>query len=571
MLSAAERHGSSRGSWKTSPIRGSGAGDRVAVERTAPRVRREQPGDDAQERRLAAAVRPDERDDLAARDVEVEPVEDRQPAAVAASGRRSRRRRRGSRPVDGRGHACAPRGSGRQRRIQRRVYAAIGPVVRRAVLGPRLEPRGRCGSSTRIAGGDVRAAPRSRPRRGSPSRGRPSRARPGRATGKPVTSALIWFQVSLRAGPPQTRIAVTVDAGREHRRRRRGGSRARSPRRSPARGGRDRGPGSGPTNAPVASGSQIGERSPARYGRKTRPSAPGGVVAASSSSRSVRDATADDVVAEPVERPAGRRHRRADAVQPVERRRRDERAGHLDRLVPVDAEAARRAARVVGVARLGQARAEVAREGVVRAARDRDAGTQAERLGRRRRSARPTIAPIARRAGRRSVARPVAAATTRRIRDGLAGHERRDGDAGQPERQPLPGREVPARPRGDVRLVALQPQRGRQRAERPAPDAGRGGQLVGLGGRPRVEEGDRRAGRLAALVDRDERRAVAVDADRRRRRPAPAAGARGPRRRPRTTRRPGPAPPSPARRRRRARSRPAPSPAGGRRGRPGRP
>ncbi len=35
-----------------------------------------------------------------------------------------------------------------------------------------------------------------------------------------------------------------------------------------------------PTNAPRASGSQSGERSPARYGRKTRPSAPGATRAA---------------------------------------------------------------------------------------------------------------------------------------------------------------------------------------------------------------------------------------------------------------------------------------------------
>ena len=39
----------------------------------------------------------------------------------------------------------------------------------------------------------------------------------GTRTGKPVTSALIWFQVSLRAGPPQARIARHRDAGGEHR------------------------------------------------------------------------------------------------------------------------------------------------------------------------------------------------------------------------------------------------------------------------------------------------------------------------------------------------------------------
>ena len=51
-------------------------------------------------------------------------------------------------------------------------------------------------------------------------------------------------------------------------------------------------------------------------------------------------------------------------------------------------------------------------------------------------------------------------------------------------------------------------------AKRPAADAGRRGQLVGFGRRARVEERDRRPGRLAAGVDGRERRAVAVDADR---------------------------------------------------------
>ena len=65
MLSAAERHGSSRGSWNTSPIRGSGPVDRLAVERDSSPFRGEQAGDHAQQRRLAAAVRTDQGDDLA--------------------------------------------------------------------------------------------------------------------------------------------------------------------------------------------------------------------------------------------------------------------------------------------------------------------------------------------------------------------------------------------------------------------------------------------------------------------------------------------------------------------------
>ena len=61
--------------------------------------------------------------------------------------------------------------------------------------------------------------------------------------------------------------------------------------------------------------------------------------------------------------------------------------------------------------------------------------------------------------------------------------------------------------------MPLHPQRGRQRPEAPAADPGRRLELGGLGRGARVEEGDGRAGRLAALVDRRERRPVAVDAD----------------------------------------------------------
>src|SRR4029079_9179222 len=52
-----------------------GATDRVSVERHRPGVGREQAGGDPQERALAAAVRPDQGDDLAAVDGEVEPLE----------------------------------------------------------------------------------------------------------------------------------------------------------------------------------------------------------------------------------------------------------------------------------------------------------------------------------------------------------------------------------------------------------------------------------------------------------------------------------------------------------------
>ena len=63
--------------------------DRSSVERDRAAIRREQAGGDPQERRLAAAVRPDEGDDLAALDVERQPVErDRR---GGAAGRRAER------------------------------------------------------------------------------------------------------------------------------------------------------------------------------------------------------------------------------------------------------------------------------------------------------------------------------------------------------------------------------------------------------------------------------------------------------------------------------------------------
>ena len=168
--------------------------------------------------------------------------------------------------------------------------------------------------------------------------------------------------------------------------------------------------------------------------------------------------------------------------RPVERRRGHERARDLDRLVPVHAEPAGRTARVVGVAGLEEARAEIAREGVVGPAGDRDAGAQTERVG----GGPGQVADDGAHRDHRWPAVDVQAGRLRhhgRVGDGLVGHERRDGLAGQAEGQPLPGREVPAGPRRDIGLVALQPQGGRQRTERPAADARRGSELVGLGRR----------------------------------------------------------------------------------------
>jgi hypothetical protein len=133
-----------------------------------------------------------------------------------------------------------------------------------------------------------------------------------------------------------------------------------------------------PASTPRASGSQSGERSPARYGRKTRPSAPGRGGGRLGEQRIGRDRVAEDAVAVPVERAAGRRHGGPDAEQTGQRGRRHERAGDLERPVPVHTEAAGRPARIVCIARLEQPGAEVAGECVDHAADDGDPRSQTE-------------------------------------------------------------------------------------------------------------------------------------------------------------------------------------------------
>ena len=107
----------------------------------------------------------------------------------------------------------------------------------------------------------------------------------GTSTGKPVTSALIWFHVSLRAGPPQTRIARTSAPARTISSATWRIAKADASRIARVRWARPWLRAS-PTNAPRAVGSHRGERSPARYGRKTTPSAPDEMVPASSISAS---------------------------------------------------------------------------------------------------------------------------------------------------------------------------------------------------------------------------------------------------------------------------------------------
>ena len=220
------------------------AGDGLpsSVDRAARRG--EEAGDDAQQRRLAAAVRSDERDDPR------RPAMSRSTPSRATSDpalRAARERDRPRRPGGGPRSPRHPVGEAAQDRRGRRVQVDVRleePVVRRRRARPAARCGGRSGSSPRWRP-RRRDARRSRPRRGSPSRAPRSRARPGTATGKPVTSALMAFQASLRAGPPQARISVHADAGGEHRTSRRGGWPAPTPRGSPARGGRGRGPGSG--------------------------------------------------------------------------------------------------------------------------------------------------------------------------------------------------------------------------------------------------------------------------------------------------------------------------------------
>ncbi len=225
-----------------------------------------------------------------------------------------------------------------------------------------------------------------------------------------------------------------------------------------------------------------------------------------------RDRPAEDRFAIPVERPARRCHRRADAVPSGERSRRHEPSGDLDRAIPVDPEPSRRPARVVRVAGLEETRSDIARERVDHAARDRDPRTKTEGVG-------GSVGQLADdRAGttarRQPVDRHPGPGDERDVRDDLVRDERRDSHARQPEREPLPRGQIPAGRGRDGRLVPLDPQRRGQPAEGPATNTGRRLQLGGLLCVAGVEERDRRSRRLAARVDRSQRRTVPIDADR---------------------------------------------------------
>ena len=132
MLSAAVRHGSSRGSWKTRPIRGSGPLTGVAVERDRPRSGASSPAMTRSSVDLPQPFGPDEGDDPATGDVEVDAVEDRQATAVA-------RRERQVDPVDadraaGRSSAVDAAAARRRRgRVEQRPQDRRGRRVERGV------------------------------------------------------------------------------------------------------------------------------------------------------------------------------------------------------------------------------------------------------------------------------------------------------------------------------------------------------------------------------------------------------------------------------------------------------
>ena len=264
----------------------------------------------------------------------------------------------------------------RDRRMERDI-GLVDAVVDRLPLGIRLEPaidRGhRRGSPT----GDRRAR-RRRPRRRSP---RPpaavSRTR-GTSTVNPVTSALIWFQASLRAGPPHARIALHLDPGGEHRLgdvpdRERGRLEDRPGQVRPAVPEREPGEGaagaSGPRAASARRRGTAGRRGPPRPARSPPPRRSG----RRSTMEPPRTSLANQSSAAPVAAIAPPTEYRpgsgAGVVNPP--------ATSIGR-IGVDAESAGGAADVDRVARLEHPRAVEARERVDEAGDDRGAVAQPE-------------------------------------------------------------------------------------------------------------------------------------------------------------------------------------------------
>ena len=75
MLRATDRHGNSEYAWKTMPRSAPGPIDEVAVDAHLARRRTLEAADDVEQRRLAAAGRAEQADELAVADVQVDVVE----------------------------------------------------------------------------------------------------------------------------------------------------------------------------------------------------------------------------------------------------------------------------------------------------------------------------------------------------------------------------------------------------------------------------------------------------------------------------------------------------------------
>src|SRR5262249_18888329 len=80
MFRSTVRHGMMANSWKTTPV-GPGAGHRAAVHQHRPPGRPDQPGQDAEERALAAAARADHGQELPLLDLQLDAVQRHHPLA----------------------------------------------------------------------------------------------------------------------------------------------------------------------------------------------------------------------------------------------------------------------------------------------------------------------------------------------------------------------------------------------------------------------------------------------------------------------------------------------------------
>ena len=122
----------------------------------------------------------------------------------------------------------------------------------------------------------------------------------GTNCGRPVTSLTAWAQTGLRSPPPTA--TVRVRCARRRIARGSAGCRKRCPRRRRGTGAHGRAQGEARHHSP-GRGSNTGVRSPAKYGRASRPSLPGGTNAASAISAS-NDAPPVTVCSQQIRLPA---------------------------------------------------------------------------------------------------------------------------------------------------------------------------------------------------------------------------------------------------------------------------